>query len=153
MIFSQGDVGDSLYVTASGAFAVEIDSRTVKVLKRGAVFGELALLYSVPRTGTIKCGPDGPGVLWQLDANTVKKVLKKLNEKSIVRIMAFLEQDANMSKLSQEERASFAYCSNIQEYNAGDTILREGEVSEWMYIVMAGKVMTRDAFGNYNTAR
>ena len=41
--------------------------------------------------------------------------------------------------------------STVQEYNSGDTILREGEVSEWMFIVMSGKVMTRDAFGNYNT--
>ena len=50
-------------------------------------------------------------------------------------------------------QVGLAQVSHIQEYNAGDLILREGEVSEWMYVIMTGKVMTRDSFGNYNTAR
>ena len=151
IIFKQGDVGDSLYVAWAGNFPVEIEGRQVKVLKRGCVFGELALLYNVNRTWTVLNSNDSPGVLFQLDAGTVKHTLKRLNDKSAEKILWFLWTDPNMSKLTLEERTSLWYVSTIQEYNPGDTILREGEVSEWMFIVMNGKVMTRDQFGNYNT--
>ncbi|CAD7971526.1 unnamed protein product [Amoebophrya sp. A120] len=153
LVFRQGDVGDCLYVLGSGQLAVEIDDRPVKHLPRGALFGELALLYNVARTATVRVTSEQGAVLWRLDGATVASTLKQLKTRSQAQIISFLESDPNFKSLSAEEREALSSVCTIQEYNAGDTILREGEVSEWMFIVMSGKVMTRDCYGNYDTAR
>ena len=53
-IVRQGDPAHSLLVLARGEVEVRIDGQTVSRLQRGAVFGELALLASEPRTATVE---------------------------------------------------------------------------------------------------
>eukprot|EP00392_Amoebophrya_sp_AT5.2_P010943 g11016.t1 len=149
---SLGDTGDCLYILGSGQCTVEIDGKAVKALSRGAIFGELALLYNVDRTASVRV--DGEtATLWKLDGSTVATTLKQLKQRSQASILRFLDSDPNFGSLSPEEKEGLSGCCTIQEYNAGDTILREGDTSEWMFIVMSGKVMTRDLYGNYNSAR
>ncbi|CAD7966489.1 unnamed protein product [Amoebophrya sp. A25] len=151
LVFRQGDTGDSLYVVGSGTLSVEIDKRAVKNLGRGAIFGELAFLYNVDRTASVRVSETA--VLWRLDAATVHHTLRQLTAKSHAQILKFLTSDPTFGALSVEEREALAGVCTIQDYNAGDTILREGEASEWMFLIMSGKVLTRDAAGQYNTAR
>jgi len=55
-IFRQGDSGEEMFVVASGAVALSIDSeghrRQIAVLGPGEFFGELSLLSGAPRTAT-----------------------------------------------------------------------------------------------------
>ena len=103
LVFSQGAAGDCLYIVGSGSFIVEIGGRQVKTLKKGEVFGELALLYNVNRTATVTCSSESTessGVLWSLDAGVVQTTLRELNNKNIEKIIAFLSSAPNFSKLS-----------------------------------------------------
>src|SRR5215831_6173408 len=50
-VFHEGDPGDSLYLIASGIFAVQVSASggekvTLNVLSPGGLFGEMALLHS-----------------------------------------------------------------------------------------------------------
>ena len=64
IIFRQGDVGDALYMVASGTVGVYASDSTglaetrVKLLGAGEPFGEMALLNNIPRTATIKVESD-----------------------------------------------------------------------------------------------
>ncbi len=57
-VVRQGEPGSSLFVLARGAVEVRVDGRTVSRLQPGAVFGELALRASEPRTATVEAVGD-----------------------------------------------------------------------------------------------
>ena len=64
-VIRQGDVGDRFYVVDQGSFAVLVDGEQVNTLDEGAFFGEIALLYDVPRTATVRAL--GDAAVWALD--------------------------------------------------------------------------------------
>ena len=60
----QGEYGDDVFFILDGTFEVRIShlGKTpdfIRVLKAGDSFGELAVLYGVPRTATVRCTSPG----------------------------------------------------------------------------------------------
>ena len=64
VIFRQGDPADDMFLIGSGDFEVIIDGESVRMLHSGDHFGEIALLFNSPRTGTVRCLQAGR--LWRL---------------------------------------------------------------------------------------
>jgi predicted acylesterase/phospholipase RssA len=58
VLVREGDPGDSLYVVASGRLEVSVEGEPVRILSRGDVVGELALLTTRPRTATVRAVRD-----------------------------------------------------------------------------------------------
>lgn len=51
-IFSQGDYGDAMYVITEGSVQIHSGGRTLSVLEKDGVFGEMAILDPEPRSAT-----------------------------------------------------------------------------------------------------
>jgi len=62
-IIRQGDAGDSFYVLAEGSAAASVDGHTVRHMRAGDSFGEIALLQNVPRTATVTAETDAEAYL------------------------------------------------------------------------------------------
>ena len=67
-VMRQGDAGDRFYVIADGEVDVIADGRTVTTLGRGHYVGEIALMYDVPRTATVRTR--GNATLYALERET-----------------------------------------------------------------------------------
>ncbi len=59
VVFSKGDVGNSMYIVEDGQFDVSIDGVEVGKLTKGDMFGETALLMKRPRSATVTCKSNG----------------------------------------------------------------------------------------------
>lgn len=57
-LFEEGDEGDVMYVLVSGTAEVSIKGHVVEHAMLGAVFGELAVIESAPRSATVTATSD-----------------------------------------------------------------------------------------------
>ena len=56
----------------------------------------------------------------------------------------FFESDPTFKYMSKEEKSILSTACSVQNFAAGEVILREGEVGEWMFIVIEGTVKIID---------
>jgi hypothetical protein len=63
-VVRQGDPGEDMFLIGSGVFEATVDGQYVRTLQNGDYFGEIALLFHAPRTGTVRCLQ--AGTLWRL---------------------------------------------------------------------------------------
>lgn len=146
VIFSQGDEGDCCYFIENGTFSVIIDDIPLKKMQFPQTFGELAMLYKVKRTATVACSKSG--IVWKMRGKNFRRCMTLLSKKHEKRVMQFLENDPHFGTLKDDVKKNLAGACSVQDYAAGDVVLREGEVGDWMMGVMEGKVLTTDQSGN-----
>jgi hypothetical protein len=64
VVVRQGEPAADMFLIGSGVFDAEVDGQSVRTLRQGDHFGEIGLLFGVPRTATVQCLH--AGALWRL---------------------------------------------------------------------------------------
>ncbi|EER07966.1 cGMP-dependent protein kinase, putative [Perkinsus marinus ATCC 50983] len=143
--FGEND-GDRCYAVQSGEFEISIDEVNVKTLGKGSTFGELAMLYNVKRTATVKCKQTG--VLWEIYGRTFKKVMKLLQGRSLAHVVKFFSDEPDFATLSDADKKSLASICSVQKFDDNKQILRRDDPGDWLLIIQSGRVRSQYGEGS-----
>jgi len=143
VVIQQGDDGDNFYVIDSGNFDIYIDSESgpqkVGSYDGNGFFGELALMYNMPRAATIKAVTDG--VLWSLDRKTFRQIIVKANANKRKQFEEFLKSLSVLENINDHERSKIADVMESQKFQEGDVIIHQGDVidsASFVYFLING---------------
>jgi len=142
VIVRQGDDADRLFALEEGQVRLvqerERGVDRVTVVKAGGCFGELGVLYSGTRPATVEAQHDCK--CWYLDRLSVKNALVAHTVRARERNDTMLGAVPVLAVLTPTERLHMADALTVQEYTAGDVILRQNDPGDVFYVVESGIV-------------
>lgn len=150
VVCRQGEHESHLFVIEKGQYTVFVKEedepedpenrhgKQVAVKKVGEVFGELSLMFASPRAATVICSEDS--VVWKLDRFTFQRIKNQRGKEKLDIHADFLAKVELLSSLTSAERHKIAEAVEEVEYEASQTVFKEGEAGDAMYIIYEGKV-------------
>lgn len=137
-VIDQGDDGDNFYVIDSGKYDIYVDNKLVGKYEGSGSFGELALMYNMPRAATIIATTDG--TLWAMDRLTFRRIVLKnaYNKRKVYETL--LENVPMLKTLNPYERMNVADALFSKTFEAGEIIIRQGDSADCMYFIEEGEV-------------
>jgi len=144
-LIRQGDLADYFYVIQHGKFVLRQEDgqghAAVQVLTQGDSFGELALLYPVPRNATVQVQVES--TVWVIDRRNFKQVLMMATQERITQYMRRLDTVDLLSPLSSAEKRLVAGALVEKHFREQEPIIRQGEPGSTFFILIEGEVAIR----------
>ncbi|XP_037498513.1 cAMP-dependent protein kinase type II regulatory subunit isoform X1 [Rhipicephalus sanguineus] len=143
VVIKQGDDGDNFYVIHSGIYHIfvttdkEKDKLVGKYDGTGS-FGELALMYNMPRAATITAVTEGS--LWAMNRQTFRRIVLKSAFKKRKEYENLLEKVPMLKSLNHYERMNLCDALMPRAYKDGDLIIMQGDAADGMYFIEDGTV-------------
>jgi len=151
-LIKEGDLqADYFYVVQEGSFDIYVSgvggedgtidatqSKHVGSTGVGGSFGELALLYLVPRAATVKA--KSKSVVWVIDRKNFKNILMKVSDEKIKEYVKLLDAVDLLSSLTKEEKNQVAQALVEMHFTKGEAVLQQGEPGNTFYILYEGEV-------------
>lgn len=141
-VIKQGDDGDNFYVIEEGMFDIYVEtdgqSKVVGHYNNQGFFGELALMYNMPRAATVVAS--SPGTLWALDRGTFQRVVLKAAFRKRKAYEDLLENVPMLKTLDANERMKVADALQSKVFEDGQLIIKQGDMADCMYFVEEGRV-------------
>lgn len=138
VIIEQGDDGDNFYVIESGKYDIFVNKNKVGEYDQKGSFGELALMYNMPRAATIIAA--SPGKLWALDRLTFKRIVLKSAFEKRKMYEQLLDNMPMFKSLNSYERMNVADALFSKSFKNSESIIKQGEQAQCMYFVEHGSV-------------
>lgn len=145
LVIKQGDDGDNFYVIQNGIFHALVASDPsqepvhIHTYDNRGSFGELALLYNMPRAATIKAATEGS--LWAMDRQTFRRILLKSAFKKRKMYETLIESVPMLKTLQPYERMNLADALVPRAVSNGERIIKQGDAADGMYFVEKGEVV------------
>jgi len=141
-IIRQGDDGDNFYVVDSGTYNIYVNDGTKEVLvgscKDSGSFGELALMYNMPRAATVQAASEG--MLWAMDRQTFRRIVLRNAFQKRKMYESLLESVPLLSTLNPYERMNLADALTTKKFTDGSVIVKQGDPADGMYFIESGVV-------------
>uniref|UniRef100_A0A1A9VPC1 cAMP-dependent protein kinase type II regulatory subunit n=1 Tax=Glossina austeni TaxID=7395 RepID=A0A1A9VPC1_GLOAU len=141
LIIRQGDDGDNFYVIESGVYQVIVNDNHIHTYNNSGIFGELALLYNMPRAATVQA--ETAGLLWAMDRQTFRRILLKSAFKKRKMYESLLNSVPMLKALQNYERMNLADALISKRYASSERIIKQGDVADGMYFIEDGTVVVK----------
>jgi len=151
VMIHQGDMADAFFIIVEGAAEVlkeqlTGETRLLSRLEAGDYFGEIGLLQGVRRTATVRAASDTPVKVLRLDRETFTRMVSESDfvAGEIARVVQRRSMATKLSdvlpklRMDQVSRSLPELVS--MRYDAGATIIQQGEPAESFYIITEGQV-------------
>ena len=151
VIIKQGDIGDCLYYILHGLVSIQLSiqidtgiqeivnvEKNIGELKDGQIFGELSLIYNIPRTASIIALTETS--LIKIDKNSFNKYLKNLFEGQLEDQIEFLQICPIFNKLEKDLVIKLGIRSSIKKYATGQIILKNDSKCDSIFVIRRGTV-------------
>jgi CRP-like cAMP-binding protein len=107
-------------------------------IRKGDSFGEVALLYNVPRARTVVASEDC--VLWGIDRKNFQDILMGLEEEQLQRYMQYMKTVPTLVDLQDDEKHELAQALVEMHFTKNDHIAVQGECPDQCHILFEGEV-------------
>ncbi|XP_021336392.1 cGMP-dependent protein kinase 2 isoform X1 [Danio rerio] len=138
LVIQEGEPGNFLYVLAEGLLEVIQNGKFLGQMRPGTAFGELAILYNCKRTATVKAVSQSH--IWALDRQTFQTIMMRSTQARHEEYFSFLRSVSLLKDLPEEKLAKIIDCLEIDYFDKGEYIIREGEEGNTFFIIAKGEV-------------
>ncbi|KAK1791111.1 hypothetical protein P4O66_002144 [Electrophorus voltai] len=148
LVIQEGEPGNYLYVLAEGLLEVMQNGKLLGQMRPGTAFGELAILYNCKRTATVKAVTQS--YIWALDRQTFQSIMMRSTQARHEEYFSFLRSVSLLKDLPEEKLAKIVDCLEIDYFNKGEYIIREGEEGNTFFIIAKGEVLVTQSTEGYS---
>ena len=151
LVVEQGSQGVSFFVICAGSAKVFRSEnghrREIAALAEGTFFGEMALLSGAPRSASVEAASEDtqmleiPGaVLTELSRKhpSIATALKKFCRQRL--LLNLINGAALFRPFTKSERRELVQRFRARDAGKGETLIREGERSDGLYVILTGEV-------------
>ncbi|XP_053559205.1 cGMP-dependent protein kinase 2 [Bombina bombina] len=146
-IIKQGEPGSHIFVLAEGKAEVFQQNKHLASIPTWTTFGELAILYNCTRTASVKAISNVR--TWALDREVFQNIMRKTAQARHEEHQNFLRSVSLLKNLPEDKLMKIADCLEVEYYEKGDYIIREGEEGSTFFIIARGKVKVTQSMENY----
>ncbi|XP_015271961.1 PREDICTED: cGMP-dependent protein kinase 2 isoform X5 [Gekko japonicus] len=145
-IIKQGEAGNHIFVLAEGRLEVFQQNKLLSSIPVWTAFGELAILYNCTRTASVKAVTSVK--TWALDREVFQNIMRRTAQTRHEQYRNFLRSVSLLKNLPEEKLTKIIDCLEVEYYDKGDYVIREGEEGNTFFVIAKGKVkVTQTAEG------
>jgi CRP-like cAMP-binding protein len=150
VVMHQGDVGDSLFLVASGELRVFVTTpdgaKDVAHLFENTLFGEMALITGQPRTASVAVVGEADVIQVSKSAlhhviagvPAVREALDRFSRERLIKNL--LQTSPLFVPFSKTQQGELLRRFEGHEIEAGVDIIREGERGQGLFLILSGEV-------------
>ncbi|XP_078252992.1 cGMP-dependent protein kinase 2 [Rhinoraja longicauda] len=137
-VIKQGEPGNHLFVLAEGNLEVFQNNKILTSISIWTAFGELAILYNCTRTASVKAATCVK--TWVLDREVFRNIMRGTAQARYEQYRNFLRSVSLLKNLPEDKLVKIVDCLEVEYYDKGDYIIRQGEEGNTFFILAKGKV-------------
>uniref|UniRef100_A0A674P6R0 cGMP-dependent protein kinase n=1 Tax=Takifugu rubripes TaxID=31033 RepID=A0A674P6R0_TAKRU len=137
LVIREGEPGNYLYVLSEGLLEVIQNGKLLGEMHAGTAFGELAILYNCKRTATVKALSEAH--IWALDRQMFQTIMRQTTQARHEEYFSFLRSVSLLQGLPEQKLAKIVDCLEVDYFEKGEYIIREGEEGNTFFIISKGE--------------
>ncbi|KAM6261557.1 cGMP-dependent protein kinase 2 [Porphyrio hochstetteri] len=147
-VIRQGEPGNHIFVLKEGNLEVFQQNKLLSSIPVWTAFGELAILYNCTRTASVKAITDIK--TWALDREVFQNIMRVKAQTRQEQYRNFLRSVSLLKNLPEDKLTKIMDCLEVEHYNKGDYVIREGEEGNTFFIIAKGKVMVTQSTADHS---